>query len=284
MPDVEGRTQTEAEAELKRVGVTDIRTDKKENLKPAGTVLKQVPSAGSIVTGSVNLVIAEAISPMPDFKGKMLVEAKTWFEDRGVRVNVEKVINETRPEGETLESIPKPLQPVSAEVILKVAAKPITRQLGTMETVEEGGSFGSPNNSSYLQRGDIGVGGQTLQNSRWFKSFDYTSTAGQAAFWDFNLQKGWTEFRATIGIDDTSQTSVQARFEVFLDGASTAIANKTLGFNQTEDVRIDVTNVLRLRLRATNVSGGKANIVWGSPRLIGSPDKVPETTTTTAKK
>lgn len=257
MPDLAGKTTADAKAALASLGVTDVRIEEQENIAAPGTVLTQVPSKGSTITGPVDLTVAKALSPMPDWVGKTISEARDYFTDRGVVVTVVDQLDDVQAEGTITGSTPAAGESIGAEVRINVVKRPVTRFLAKTDSVDK---------SCRTDSGDIGVNGATQLSSVVVHIFD--RSAGDGCFIDYNLSRSWVRLKGGVGISDVSKASLQCRFELFADG--NPIFNETAGLGVITPVDLDMTDVLRLRLQVTPLSDAGGDCVWTSLRLIGS--------------
>jgi hypothetical protein len=85
---------------------------------------------------------------------------------------------------------------------------------------------------------------------------------------EYNLSREWKIFKAVAGVSDKAPTGSRIRFEVF--GDKQRLYCKDLEIGQADMVDVDVSDVLRLELRATLLSeplsgmgDERASGVWG---------------------
>ena len=161
MPDLSGKTTTDAKEVLAALGVNDVRLGERENIAAPGTVLDQVPSKGSTITGPVDLTVSKALSPMPDFSGKLIADARDYFKQRGVTVTAADQLDDTKPEGTIVASTPAAGESIGSEVKLTVVKKPVTQFLAKTANVEQRGPCSFSSN-------DVGVNGATQLQSLLF--------------------------------------------------------------------------------------------------------------------
>jgi hypothetical protein len=275
MPDLIGQTEDEARETLGDIGVDDsIQVVERESLEEAGTIIDQVPSSGQRISGSVNLVVAKPVGPVPDFVGQQISEVEEWAEERAIEVRTEEVLDDTLADGEVVGTTPAADEDATSEILVQVARTPVISQLAEIDSVDNTCEFSS-------SVGEAQVNGESYPNSLIMSSSECVLS--------YDLSRDWTRFKATIGNVDTSDAGVQFRFEVVADG--TSLFNEVIGLGSTTELDVDVSDRLRLELRVT-ATGSMRNIneaVWGDARLIGSPEAVGEasgdeggsTTTTT---
>jgi hypothetical protein len=102
---------------------------------------------------------------------------------------------------------------------------------------------------------------------------------------EFNLGRRYRTMEATVGVlDDATDASQIGHFQVFLDGEK--YTEVSAAYGRPVQLRVDVTDVLRLGLVAyrpgttvspllagARIAGGQSNrlpeLAWGNPRLLG---------------
>jgi len=90
---------------------------------------------------------------------------------------------------------------------------------------------------------------------------------------EFNLEREYRQLVATVGISDENPTSARGTFRILADGNQVAYGKLVHG--QSVPVKIDVANVLRLRLEVNNPSAAAScalkaipvHTVWGDAVL-----------------
>ena len=86
---------------------------------------------------------------------------------------------------------------------------------------------------------------------------------------EYDLGRRYATFTATIGQGDNSQdTNGTARFRVIGDGVT--LLTRDVGFGTAEQIEVDVTDVLRLRIETVNISNHSRPdmwVVWASPTV-----------------
>ena len=88
---------------------------------------------------------------------------------------------------------------------------------------------------------------------------------------EYNLSRRYRRLTVTVGLDDNvSETGAQVLFEVYGDGPD-PLWSRMLGFGQSATVAVDVTNVLRLKLRSTAPPDGTTLESFRSQPVFGSP-------------
>lgn len=111
-------------------------------------------------------------------------------------------------------------------------------------------------------KGSVNVNGKAYPQSISSSRFMTTATNYQ-----YDLGRNWRSFRATIGLSDTSHPDARYQFRVFVDDQPRGSWNMRLG--QSQDINVDVSGGLRLRLEMTKTAanGNNANAVWGDARV-----------------
>ena len=272
MPDLVDMTQEEAEAALADLGVdeTKIQIEEQESLEDPGTVVDQVPSSGSKISGTVTLTVAKAVGPVPDFEGQQISDVRDWADAIGITVREEQVLNDELPEGQVVATTPAAGQDATSEIKVQVATKPVVGSLVDVEMLSHDGCYG-------IETGEASVNGDFLQDSLMA-----TPSSNYPCVMEYDFGRDWKSLKFTAGIGDDSPSDTKVRIEVFADGKE--LLNKQVAFAETSDIDLDVTDVLRLRIQVTWLQGDPyydTTAVLGNLRRIGSPDSVPTTTTTT---
>lgn len=88
------------------------------------------------------------------------------------------------------------------------------------------------------------------------------------SYWiEYDLNRSWTTFEAVVGMEDSSSSGSTATFSVIVDGDE--LANETVGLGTEQQISVDITGGLRLRLE---VEPGpdecrEGTAVWGDPKI-----------------
>ncbi|MEW2135559.1 NPCBM/NEW2 domain-containing protein [Streptomyces sp. NPDC005409] len=86
---------------------------------------------------------------------------------------------------------------------------------------------------------------------------------------EYNLGRHWRTFEAAIGLQDDAPSGCQIEFEVFVDGK--AINDTKLSLGEMRDLKLNISNALRLKIQATYASSTDISNycygVWGGARL-----------------
>ncbi len=253
MPDLIGLTEAEARAELSDLGLEEPSVTGQESFERAGTVLEQVPSSGRVVTGTISLVVAESIPPLPDFVGSPIAEVRSWAGPRGVEVREETRLTTDEAAGMVLDQVPAPGAQASQELIVTIAEAPTIVELVDLGTV----------NSRCHEVADISMSGEPFPNSTTFGATCF----GDSFFAEYNLSRDWSTLRMTLGLDDELSSDAAVQVDFKLDGQS--IRSETVVFGETTDIELDVTDGLRLQVVGTKLSGDKSRLGLGNAELLG---------------
>ena len=266
MPDLVGQTESQARDLLRAVNVSDIRVTTVEHAKAPGTVLKQVPTAKSELSDQVDLVVTKAVSPVPNFVGQPLEDVSKWLNDRGITLKAEKVVTEDAPEGRVVSTTPGTGQSVGFQMVVGVAAPPTSTYLSAMGTVEvtDSDNWGS---------GNVAVNAAVKPTSLY-----WTYRNRRASYRDYNLSKGFSRLKATLGVEDNSKSGFSCRAKVFLDNKPVPVFDQAVALGGELPMDIDVSNVLRMRIEVSTGAQEDGTCVLGTARLLAAP---PVSTTTT---
>jgi hypothetical protein len=86
---------------------------------------------------------------------------------------------------------------------------------------------------------------------------------------EYDLGRHWATLDATIGIRDDSPSGSKLKFEAFADGKQ--ISSTVLPIGQVQELKLDVTNVLRMQIKVTYASAADISNycygVWGDAQL-----------------
>lgn len=257
MPDLVGMTEAEARQALSDLGLDTPTVSSRESFKAPGSVLEQVPSAGRVITGTVSLVVAEAVSAVPNFVGGKVADVRAWAEPRGIEVRAESKLAPDKTDGEVLEQVPAAGAQAAQELVIKVADVP---QIVTLADIR-------PVDQSYYQVNDIQMNGTI------YPQVGLLTGTQSKPFAAFDLSRDWASLEMTLGVSDKRGSDVAVQVEFVADGQ--VVRTEKVVFGATNDVVIDVTDVLRLEIKASQISGREETAVgFGDARLIGSASTV----------
>lgn len=264
MPDVMGLSESDAIDVLFSAGIERPETTTKPSLEAAGTVIDQVPSAGTEVIGPARLVLTEPLPPMPDVVGQRVDTVRRNFEELGVTVREERELTTDRPEDEVLRTVPTAGEQIGAEIVAIVATAPSMHDLSTLERLAE-----NPRSGLGKPKADrVSINGEVAENGLWIAGDQYTD-AGDYSILEFNLGRDWDLFEANLGLSDYSSSSQAASITIKLDGVE--IYSESFSLGESDSVSLGVENGLRLRIEIEALGDGKIYPALGNPRLLGLP-------------
>jgi beta-lactam-binding protein with PASTA domain len=123
VPDVRGRRSDEAAAFLKELGLRLEVVDRRQSAQPDGTILDQVPVAGSRVpAGAVVTVVVSVLrmTAVPRVVGANILVARNLIASAGLVLAVDQRIDPSRPVGTVLDQSPGPGVPVPAGTVVRL--------------------------------------------------------------------------------------------------------------------------------------------------------------------
>lgn len=257
MPSLVGLNRDAAVAAIGDAGISGVDIDyrEKQAAGPVGTVVDQTPSSGIPVTGAITLTLSVPVS-MPSLKGMPNRDARTRLEDLGAIVTVQSVVDPAVPAGSVIRTDPAEGQPMPASVIMVVADPGDALSLSTVSSVSSSSCSTSSSSS---------VAGKTLSNN-------VTCSPGSSkkASAEYAVNRNATTFEATVGTDDKAGTG-GATVTIYGDGRP--LKTVKVGLGKSEDIRVDLRNVMRLSLTVTSDGGDDSpTAVLGDARLRGSTD------------
>ncbi len=283
MPELVGMTESEAREHLAAKGLDDVQIVDQQEIGTAGEVLRQQPKAGNDAAGTVTLTVRTEVPLLPDYAGRQERDAVAELEQWGVQVIINEKVDETRPEGEVLGSVPAAESKIGQQVELTVAARPVTLYLSDDDAplidifLGEQYSRWSDSAVANRDRPSVSVDGTMYSKSVWIQydwREDLDERVGQPldsvvpSQMDFDLSRDWSIFRATAGVGDSSQSPVRAIFRIIVDGQT--LDEHTIALGTPVDLDIPVENALRLRLEVEPLIAGRGVYVWGDARLVGA--------------
>jgi len=266
VPDLVGLSLTEARGLLAEAGITDVAEPVDlPQLGDPGIILSQVPRPGSSIAGTVTLTVSAPLPDMPDYIGRSLDDPMVELEEWGIDVEVVEVVTRDRPPGEVLETLPMAGARIGSQVNLTVSVEPTTIELtGPQAPIVE--IDARSRNRTAPESGDVEIAGESYSDALLAVS-DQWGDAEEWVHWEYNLSKDWSTFEAIAGTGDFSESFKRATFQVILDGE---IAwEQELGLGEAVPISIDVTDVLRLRLRISPLHDGRGTFAWANPIILG---------------
>ena len=108
--------------------------------------------------------------------------------------------------------------------------------------------------------------GQTKVNAHGYLKGITLNVSGATESIEYDLNKQWNYFLAVVGLPDDAPADAQMTFQVYMDNQQLASeTNITLGHPKA--MRVPAQGALRLKLVATQTSGGWSSAVWADAQL-----------------
>lgn len=114
-----------------------------------------------------------------------------------------------------------------------------------------------------------------VEYARGFGILHEDTDVGESAWYEFDLGRDYRKLAVRVGLrDDSIDTTAEYRMEVI--GDDVLLDQVVVGFGEDELLSVDITNVLRLRLKLTSTAGqGNSTaldtwVVWIDPRVAAS--------------
>ncbi|GJM36785.1 MAG: hypothetical protein DHS20C19_01520 [Acidimicrobiales bacterium] len=261
-PSVVGLTQDQARAVFVDAGLSDddVRVERIDTAGDTGLVIDQDPRPAEPLIGEVVLFVSRQAAT-PDLVGMETADARDALVEFGARgVIVREYVEGATPET-VVETTPAAGEPLAHEVELLVAEPPAALFLTELSSAESGGG---------CQRSDGQVNGTIFDDS-------LTCTPDRANVDDleYALNRQLSRLDTTIGVSDLADETAVVTFRVIADDRP---EEWTLGFGESQEISIDLTDVLRVRFEVTRVAAtddsGGVTIGWGTPVLLGSIESV----------
>jgi serine/threonine-protein kinase len=123
VPDVRGRQPDEAAAFLKEHGLRLEVSDRRQSSQPDGTILDQVPSAGSRVpAGAVVTVVVSVLrlAVVPRVVRAQILVARNLISNAGLGIAVDQRVDLLQPPGTVLDQAPAPGVTVPIGTVVRV--------------------------------------------------------------------------------------------------------------------------------------------------------------------
>lgn len=255
MPGLLGLTADTVSRVLADAGIsTAVKTTTAPAAGPEGVVIAQSPAAGADVIGDVTVTLSEAVLA-PELVGLAVAEARDLVESLGAVVQVTREVDPTAADGTVLSSEPTEGQPLGVMVSLVVADAGDALSLSELRFAERAGCRTISQST---------LNGTTVQDSILCQPEDDPATA------DWVLSRRVSALEAVVGVADQGNTG-EATVRVLGDGVLLAEARARYG--ETTDIRVDLRDVLRLRIEVVTVSG-EPDVVLGDARLLGTADQL----------
>jgi hypothetical protein len=263
MPDVVGLDGTVARRVLRSHGIdlTPAVTSQPAAGR-AGVVITQRPAPGESVApnGGIEFVVSAA-TKIPDLQGKTLDEARNLIEGLGGSVTVSRTLDPASAPNTVLSTSPAADELLPENLTVTVADAGEGLPLASVTSVDSSScstTDGATLNGTVVQASVECTPSADDPNS----SYDYEPASIE---WAIGRHVPVLEFLA--GADDSSG---QGGGTITLYGDGERLAEVDVRFGATENVRVDVSGVLRLRIEVSTTSQDQPEIVLGDARLLGT--------------
>ena len=275
VPDVVGDSSTIALGVLEDLGMTDIEVTESDWAGDAGLVIEQIPEQGTEADlDDPVLLIVSREAPTPDFSQVAMTQAQSMVDPLGAEIQIETEYNPEMVDGVFIRQLPEPGASLTETVIITVSEGPASLFLEELEPVVREISTSYALTARFSQ-GD--VNGTRLTHAL---VVEQGSGGLDTALYEYNLSRVFDRLKATVGYSDNHQADGSMRLEIFGDGVLLFSDDYRLGI--IEEVLVDVTGVLRLRLLVTtlccNTSGLDEALIVGDLALMASRDVVADYT------
>lgn len=199
----------------------------------------------------------EEATVMPDLVGQSLADAELALP--ATEISVVEQLDPDTADNTILAQTVSPGEDLPESIEVTVARQPVTVHLDTLEITD-----------GYDFEADLAhLDGETYPRSIVSESWD------SSGFSEWNLSRGYREIVALVGrSDDATGADETVQVDVYVDGRSVWSERVQLG--KPVEMRIDVTDALRLRIEYASLEEEDAYLVLGDIHLLGLPEEVPE--------
>jgi hypothetical protein len=196
-----------------------------------------------------------------DFIGEDIATALEAFSDAGVPVEQVETLDDTVPPGEVVDAA----EQADGSVVLTVAARPVTRFLENVGTVDQSDT---PSGPTFDISGTTYTHGVSMNTCSFHRS----------DFIEYDLGRDFRRLKATAGLRDDAASDARVRLEISVDGE--IVSTQDVGLGDTAAIDLDVTGKLRVRFQLTPIAGDDdcTHFAFGDGQLIGVPSEVPPET------
>lgn len=112
--------------------------------------------------------------------------------------------------------------------------------------------------------GDLAINGKQFANAIYLHC-GIACGGTQEEYTDFNVGRAWTTFTARAGVGDQSASDLSERIEIYGDGRLLYGHDFMLG--QSQDIRLNVKGVLRLRFKTIGENSYRVWAALGEPTV-----------------
>ena len=255
MPDLLGLTSDVVARVLADAGISSaVTTMTAPAAGPEGVVTEQVPTPGDEAIGGVTITLSESVAT-PELIGTQLSEARRLVESLGAVVHVTRDVDPTVADGTVLSIDPEAGEPLGPVLRVVVADAGDALSLSALP-------FAEPTSCRAVDSAMLN--GIAVQDSVACR-FDDGAAAGE-----WVLSRRVSALEATIGVSDRGDVG-RAAVRVLGDGK--VLAEATAAYGETTQVRVDLREVLRLRIEISAVDGEPVAVL-GDARLLGTSEQL----------
>lgn len=239
LPDVLGLDEATARRVFADSGISQtISLTERPSGGPVGLVLAQVPSAGAASSDDpIELTVSTSVA-VPEVAGLSSEDAQDLLEQLGSVVTFTRVVDTDAAEGTVLSARPAPGETLGLLVELSIADAGASVTLGSLDSLSSEGC-------KVLSRGS--VNGSAFDDS----ASCVASTGGSSREW--TLGRHASRIESTLGLLDTGERGTAI---VRFIGDDVVLFTQEVTFGSASEVRVDVRDVLRLRMEVTGSSNG----------------------------
>ncbi len=213
----------------------------------------EVPTENPSGTGDPNQVL-------PDLTGQSLSAAVSTLNELGLSYTTKEVYDSSGPDDQVVQQNPAAGEQAGSRVTLTVSRVAVATYLTDLGAVN-----GSPSTDA------VSIDG-TDYSHPLSEQLGYCDSSSDQLVWEFDLGKGYRQFKGTAGMVDNSASSTRVALEIF--GDDRKLWNKTVSLGKDAGFAVDVTGVLRLKIVATGRRCGSdidSTFAIGDPRVLAPP-------------
>ncbi|MEU4565162.1 protein kinase [Micromonospora sp. NPDC023956] len=214
-------------------------------------------TAGGTAPTSVPTV---RLTEIPEVRGMTDRDATELLQAGGLVVRTEIVLDDSKPDGTVVDTVPPVGQKAPALVRLVVARKPVVHQLSGLEAAD---------GSTELTPGTFRLAGRDYPDSLAADCGFSDSTSVT----EYSLDGGYRRFTATVGITADPGTSAHGTFRAKVDGK--LVGSWVVTRDQVGSVDLDLTGARTLVLESVDKRGvlycDVGLFVWADARLVREP-------------
>lgn len=164
------------------------------------------------------------------------------------------------------------------------STSPSTTTSTPTTTTSPGGSFGTASTSTTLAAADVAVDTRYVPETYELEIESETATVNGTTYsnalvmsprqyrkepnvrLEIDAGRDFKRFRGDLGIPDNQSSGTAHKVEISLDNAAPVVSTE-VRFGETKALDLDITNVLRIRIVITPISGWSNTLAIGNPRF-----------------